>query len=183
MPSPSPPFKTILELVLWNGLRSCRYITPDVTNVIKNFSLSLPETDITFCLWIHTNSNFHVECSKFQFFFPPPSDVCQETRYFLAALVVCLFRIFIQHSLDMWILIAVHDSFDALFPFTSLCILTWSTNFYCWMTPALAQTREISQTGELLLLFHNCDGSCSSLWLLTLKNISVSLAFLLAAYP
>jgi hypothetical protein len=30
MPSPSPPFKTILELVLWNGLQSCRYITPDV---------------------------------------------------------------------------------------------------------------------------------------------------------
>jgi len=32
---PSPPFKTILELVLWNGLQSCRYITPDVFNVIK----------------------------------------------------------------------------------------------------------------------------------------------------
>ena len=30
----SPPFKTILELVLWNGLQSCRCITPDV-NVIK----------------------------------------------------------------------------------------------------------------------------------------------------
>ena len=27
MPAPSPPFKTILELVLWNGLQSCRYIT------------------------------------------------------------------------------------------------------------------------------------------------------------
>jgi hypothetical protein len=35
MPAPSPPFKTILELVLWNGLRSCRCITPDVINVIK----------------------------------------------------------------------------------------------------------------------------------------------------
>ena len=32
---PSPPFKTILELVLWNGLQSCRCITPDVINVIK----------------------------------------------------------------------------------------------------------------------------------------------------
>jgi hypothetical protein len=31
MPAPSPPFKTILELVLWNG----RHITPDVINVIK----------------------------------------------------------------------------------------------------------------------------------------------------
>jgi hypothetical protein len=35
MPAPSPPFKTILELVLWNGLQSCRHITPDVINVIK----------------------------------------------------------------------------------------------------------------------------------------------------
>jgi len=35
MPAPSPPFKTILELVLWHGLQSCRYITPDVINVIK----------------------------------------------------------------------------------------------------------------------------------------------------
>ena len=35
MPAPSPPFKTILELVLWNGLQSCFCITPDVINVIK----------------------------------------------------------------------------------------------------------------------------------------------------
>jgi hypothetical protein len=35
MPAPSPPFKTILELVLWNGLQSCRRITPDVINGIK----------------------------------------------------------------------------------------------------------------------------------------------------
>ena len=35
LPAPSPPFKTILELVLWNGLQSCRCITPDVINVIK----------------------------------------------------------------------------------------------------------------------------------------------------
>jgi hypothetical protein len=35
MPAPSPPFKTILELVLWNGLQSCRRITPDVINVLK----------------------------------------------------------------------------------------------------------------------------------------------------
>ena len=27
MPAPIPPFKTILELVLWNGLQSCRCIT------------------------------------------------------------------------------------------------------------------------------------------------------------
>ena len=35
VPAPSLPFKTILELVLWNGLQSCRCITPDVINVIK----------------------------------------------------------------------------------------------------------------------------------------------------
>jgi hypothetical protein len=35
MPAPSPPFKTILELVLWIGLESCRYITADVVSVIK----------------------------------------------------------------------------------------------------------------------------------------------------
>jgi len=35
MTVPSPPFKTILELVLWNGLQSCRCITPDIINVIK----------------------------------------------------------------------------------------------------------------------------------------------------
>jgi hypothetical protein len=34
MPAPNPPFKTILELVLWNGLQSCRRFTPDVS-VIK----------------------------------------------------------------------------------------------------------------------------------------------------
>ena len=35
MPAASPPFKTILELVLWNDLQSCRFIAPDVINVIK----------------------------------------------------------------------------------------------------------------------------------------------------
>jgi hypothetical protein len=35
MPAPSLPFKTILELVLLNGLQSCRCVTPDVINVIK----------------------------------------------------------------------------------------------------------------------------------------------------
>jgi hypothetical protein len=35
MPAPTPPCKTILELVLWNGLQSCRHVTPDVINVIK----------------------------------------------------------------------------------------------------------------------------------------------------
>ena len=35
MSAPSPPFKTILELVLCNGLQSCCCITPDVISVIK----------------------------------------------------------------------------------------------------------------------------------------------------
>ena len=35
MPAPSSPFQTILKLVLWNGVQSCRCITPDVINVIK----------------------------------------------------------------------------------------------------------------------------------------------------
>jgi hypothetical protein len=35
MPAPSAPFKTILELVLWNGLQSCHHITPDVISVIR----------------------------------------------------------------------------------------------------------------------------------------------------
>jgi hypothetical protein len=35
MPAPSPPFKTILELVLWNDLQSCPCVTPDVINDIK----------------------------------------------------------------------------------------------------------------------------------------------------
>jgi len=35
IPGPSAPFKTILELVLRNGLQSCRRITPGVINVIK----------------------------------------------------------------------------------------------------------------------------------------------------
>ena len=35
MPAPRPPFKTILELVLWNGLQSCCCITPEVISVIK----------------------------------------------------------------------------------------------------------------------------------------------------
>jgi len=38
MPAPIPPFKTILKLVLWNGLQSSRCITPDVINVIKMLS-------------------------------------------------------------------------------------------------------------------------------------------------
>ena len=47
MPAHSPPFKTILELVLWKDLQSCRFVTPDVINVIKmssfQYFLYLPE--------------------------------------------------------------------------------------------------------------------------------------------
>jgi len=41
MPAPSSTFITILELVSWNGLQSCRCITPDVVSVIKMTSFSL----------------------------------------------------------------------------------------------------------------------------------------------
>jgi len=35
MTATCPPFKTTLEMVLWNGLHTCRCFTPDVINVIK----------------------------------------------------------------------------------------------------------------------------------------------------
>ena len=35
MPAPSSPFKTNLELALWNSLQRCRCITPDVISVMK----------------------------------------------------------------------------------------------------------------------------------------------------
>jgi hypothetical protein len=35
IPARSPPFKIILELDVWNGLQSCRRITPDVINIIS----------------------------------------------------------------------------------------------------------------------------------------------------
>jgi len=54
MPVPSPPFKTILELVLWNGLQSCHHITPDVISVIKmpsfQYFLYLREQKKSLCL-------------------------------------------------------------------------------------------------------------------------------------
>jgi len=34
MPAPSPRFKTILEMVLWNGLQSCCCIISDVVKLI-----------------------------------------------------------------------------------------------------------------------------------------------------
>jgi len=40
MPAPSPPFKTILKLVLWNGLQSYCCITPDQNAFLSVFSLS-----------------------------------------------------------------------------------------------------------------------------------------------
>ena len=41
MPAPNPTFKTILELVLCNGLQSCHCITPDVINVIKSLPFNI----------------------------------------------------------------------------------------------------------------------------------------------
>jgi len=51
MPEHSLPFKTILELVLWNGLQSCHCITADVINVIK-----MPSFQYFLCLWEQKNA-------------------------------------------------------------------------------------------------------------------------------
>ena len=51
MPAPSPPFKTILGLVLWNGLQSCRCIAPVLINVIK-----MPYFTYFLYLWEQTKS-------------------------------------------------------------------------------------------------------------------------------
>jgi hypothetical protein len=42
MPALIPTFKTNFKLVLWNGVRSCRCIPPDVINVSKflHFNIS-----------------------------------------------------------------------------------------------------------------------------------------------
>jgi hypothetical protein len=45
MSVPSSPSETILEMVLWNGLQSCRRDTPDDINVI-----TMPSFDISFIL-------------------------------------------------------------------------------------------------------------------------------------
>jgi len=47
MPVPRPPFKTILELVLWNGLQSCRCITPDVISYQNAFLSLFPLSPVT----------------------------------------------------------------------------------------------------------------------------------------
>jgi hypothetical protein len=46
MPTPNPSFKTILELVSWNGLQSCCRITHDVISVIK-----MPSFQYLLYLW------------------------------------------------------------------------------------------------------------------------------------
>jgi hypothetical protein len=58
MPAPSPPFETILELVVWTGLQSCRRITADVINVIKclPFNISL-SSGTEKCHWVPDSVN------------------------------------------------------------------------------------------------------------------------------
>jgi len=53
IPMPSPPFKAILELVLWNGLQSCHRITLDDINVIKmpSFQYLLLICILLFCYY------------------------------------------------------------------------------------------------------------------------------------
>jgi len=41
IPAPSPPLNTILELVLWNGLQSCRCISPGVISAINMHSSNI----------------------------------------------------------------------------------------------------------------------------------------------
>jgi hypothetical protein len=47
MPAPSPPFKIILELVLWNGLQNCRRITPDIISVFFSIFPSHSGTEVS----------------------------------------------------------------------------------------------------------------------------------------
>jgi hypothetical protein len=56
MSAPSPNFKTILELVLWNGLQSCHCITPYVINVIK-----VPSFQYFLCLREQKKSNWALD--------------------------------------------------------------------------------------------------------------------------
>ena len=50
MPVPGPPFKIILEMVLWNCLQSCSCVIPDATNVIK-----MPSFQYLLYLWEQKN--------------------------------------------------------------------------------------------------------------------------------
>jgi len=56
MPAPSQTFKTILELVLWNGLQSCCCITPDVINIMK-----MPSFQYFLYLWEEKKSHWWLE--------------------------------------------------------------------------------------------------------------------------
>jgi hypothetical protein len=64
MTVPSSPFKKNLELVLWNGLQSCRRITPNFTSVIK-----MPSFQYFIYLWeqkksLEARSGEKGECSS-----------------------------------------------------------------------------------------------------------------------
>jgi hypothetical protein len=56
MPAPSPPFKTLLELVLWNGLQNCLRITLDVISVIK-----MPPFQYFLYLWEQKKSHWELD--------------------------------------------------------------------------------------------------------------------------
>ena len=61
MPAPSPHFKTILEMVLWKGLQSCRCITTDAISVIKmpSFQYFLYLTEQKKSHWVLDPVNLH----------------------------------------------------------------------------------------------------------------------------
>jgi len=64
MSASSPLFKKILEMILWNGLQSCRYITPDDISVIKmpSFQYFLYLREQKTLLWVRSDE--YARCSN-----------------------------------------------------------------------------------------------------------------------
>ena len=63
-PVPIPPFKTVLEIVLWNGLQSCRCVTPDVINVTKCLPFNISFTFGNRIKSLGTRSGEQAGCSN-----------------------------------------------------------------------------------------------------------------------
>jgi hypothetical protein len=57
MPAPSSPLKTILQVVLLNGLQSCRRITPDVINVKYIYKTAWRDMPEDLSIHIHRNED------------------------------------------------------------------------------------------------------------------------------
>jgi hypothetical protein len=62
MPVPSPPFKIILELVLWNDFQNCHHITPNVIKM-SPFNISFIFGNREKSLWLDSvNRVFQHSC-------------------------------------------------------------------------------------------------------------------------